>query len=509
MFCKNPLFKICCLSAILSVFLFSCSGKSHDSDNKTGSGESVLAITSTLPANGATEVAPDEPIVITFSANVNPDTVSPSSILVSDGSNQAQGRLMSSANTVTFSPGPLFSWGTTYTVTVTSGVKDRSGASLSSDYTWSFSTANQKELGRWIIVAAGWDNGAAINENGTLWGWGCNYSGQLGNGTGGDHSEEHQYDSHVPVQIGAGSNWADVSLGDHYAVAVKNDGTMWAWGDGYIGDGSTTTRKSPVRIGEGSSFSIVETSFSFYTLALTNDNSLWAWGLNTYGQFGNGTAGEGVTSRVPMEIGSSTDWAMLSAGKKHVVAIRNDGTLWAWGGNWYGQLGDGTGGDRTSDHDSHIPKRIGMEANWKIVSANGEFSLGIKTDGTLWAWGINQYGQLGDGTYETRNAPVRIGNATDWASVSAGWYHAAAIKNDGTLWAWGANKHGQLGDGTVIDKTLPVRIGSETDWHSLSSGKDFTLALKEDGTIRAWGYNNFGQVGDGTTVDKLVPTFIK
>lgn len=359
------------------------------------------------------------------------------------------------------------------------------------------------------MVAAGWDNGAAINENGTLWGWGCNYSGQLGNGTGGDHSEEHEFDSHVPLQVGAKSDWADVSLGDHYAVAVKADGTMWAWGDGYIGDGTMITRRSPVRIGEGSSWCVVEASIGYYALALTNENSLWAWGLNTYGQLGNGTAGEGLESKVPIPVGSDADWGMLSAGKKHTVAIKNDKTLWAWGGNWFGQLGDGTGGDKTSAHDSHIPKKIGSDADWRVVSANGEFTLGIKTGGTLWAWGINQYGQLGDGTNDTKSAPIKIGDATDWAFVSAGWYHAVAVKNDGTLWAWGANNHGQLGDGTAIDKNIPVHIGTDTDWDTISAGKDFTLAIKKDGTLWAWGYNNFGQVGDGTTADKLSPTRIK
>ncbi len=495
--------------ALFSIIFSNCSGSSSDSGDKGGAGESALTITSVFPAQDAVDVEPDEAVVVTFSTDIDPDTISTSTILVSNGQEQIQGGLAASANTVTFTPSPIFSWGTTYTVTVTTGVRDRGGASAAGDYSWSFTTINAKELGKWIMVAAGWDNGAAINENGTLWVWGCNYSGQLGIGTGGDHDEVHRYDSHVPIQMGVRSDWSDVSLGLHYSLAVRNDGTMWAWGDGYLGDGSTITKKLPVRIGLDSGWKSVEASMAHFSLATSTQNTVWSWGLNTYGQLGNGTAGEGQEIRLPVQIGPDTDWEMLSAGKKHVAAIKADGSLWAWGSNWYGQLGDGTGGDRTVNHDSPVPVRIGSDSDWRIVSARGESTMGIKEDGSLWAWGVNQYGQLGDGTNDAKNVPVRIGDETDWSLVAAGWYHTVAVKNDGTLWAWGANTHGQFGDGTAVDRNTPVQVGADADWSTVSAGKDLTFGIKEDGSLWAWGYNNFGQVGDGTIVDKLVPTRIK
>src|SRR3989338_2030534 len=146
--------------------------------------------------------------------------------------------------------------------------------------------------------------------------------------------------------------------------------------------------------------------------------------------------------------------------------------------------------------------------NWSSVSAGEHHTAAIKTDGTLWAWGYNASGRLGDGTTTTnRTAPTQIGTATTWSSVSAGYYHTTAIKTDGTLWAWGYNElYGQLGDGTTTNRTTPIQIVAETTWSSVSAGYYHTTAIKTDGTLWAWGYNASGRLGDGTTTDKTTPT---
>ena len=309
-----------------------------------------------------------------------------------------------------------------------------------------------------IEVSAGRYHTMAIATDGTLWAWGYNYYGQLGDGTTTDRTS--------PVRIGLASNWASVSASSSYTVAIATDGTLWAWGSnsgGQLG-GPTTSRSSPVRIGTENNWASVSVCLrgkndtSSHAMAITTDGSLWAWGGNDEGQLGDGT----TTNRAsPVRIGLANNWASVSAGGDHTVAIATDGTLWAWGSNWYGQLGDGTGGGGVLDSsgDKLTPVQIGTTRSWSSVSAGISYTVAIRADGTLWAWGSNSSGQLGDsyGT-TTIKTPVRIGAENNWVSVSAGWLHTVAIATDGTLWAWGYNSTGQLGDGTTTDRLSPVQI---------------------------------------------------
>jgi hypothetical protein len=168
--------------------------------------------------------------------------------------------------------------------------------------------------------------------------------------------------------------------------------------------------------------------------------------------------------------------------------------LWAWGNNFYGQLGDGTNTDKS------VPTRIGTATDWQSISASGSsHSVAIKTDGSLWAWGNNFSGQLGDGTNTNKSVPTRIGSDNDWLSIKCG-SRIIAIKTDGSLWAWGSNASGQLGDGTTTPKNSPIRIGQESKWQIIAGDGSHTLSIKSDGSLWAWGSNQIGQLGDGLVV---------
>jgi hypothetical protein len=197
--------------------------------------------------------------------------------------------------------------------------------------------------------------------------------------------------------------------------------------------------------------------------------SAFAWGANETGQLGNGTTTQRWTpGRV---IGTGAVWTKVSARGAHTVALKTNGTLWAWGYNEYGQLGDGTTIDRLR------PVRV-LGTGWASVTAGLGFTVGVRKDGALWAWGNNHVGELGDGTTTNRSRPVRIGTGTNWASVSAGGDHTVAVKTDGTLWAWGWNVYGRLGDGTTATRATPVRIGTDTRWVTVEVGGGHTLALR-------------------------------
>jgi alpha-tubulin suppressor-like RCC1 family protein len=207
-------------------------------------------------------------------------------------------------------------------------------------------------------------------------------------------------------------------------------------------------------------------------------------------------------------------WAgmpQVSSGGYHSVTLKSDGTLWAWGDNIHGQLGDGTTVDKST------PTQIGIDNKWVSIATGYDHTVALKSDGTLWAWGYNYFGQVGDGTTVNKSTPTQIGSDNKWVYISAGAEHTVALKSDGTLWAWGRNSKGQLGIGnntgpetcgSFACATAPTQIGTDTDWASIIAGGGHTVALKPDGTLWSWGYNGFGQLGDGTTVDKSTPTKI-
>ncbi len=293
-----------------------------------------------------------------------------------------------------------------------------------------------------------------------------------------------------------------VTGGEVHTIALKSDGTLWAWGNNaysQLGDGTTVDKNAPVQVGSDTKW-VGIAGGRYYTLALKSDGTLWGWGSNTYGQLGDGTT-TGQSS--PLKVRESNrDWLQVTMGQNHTAALKSDGTLWAWGNNQYGPLGDGTNVAK------HIPVQIGTDTKWTGTAAGLAHLVALKSDGTLWAWGNNGNGQLGDGTTTNRQTPVQVGADNNWVSISAGSAYTVALKSNGTLWAWGDNGNGQLGDGTTTNRQTPVQVGTDTKWVSVSTGYSHTIALKSDGTLWAWGNNGQGQLGDGTTTNKTSPTQI-
>jgi len=364
-------------------------------------------------------------------------------------------------------------------------------------------------------IAAGFESSFAVRDDGGLWAWGSNKLGRLGDGTTVDRVN--------PVRIL--SDVASVSAGSSHALAIKENGSLWAWGwnaEGQLGDGTSRQRLLPVEImkntaavSAGGGYNIRPasgggeiTSESAFSVAIKTDGSLWAWGDNTYGQLGNGSTRRQLS---PVEI--MKDVVVVSAGAAHTMAIKKDGSLWAWGCNAYGQLGDG------STRDKFSPVEIMKDV--AAVSAGGAHTVAVKKDGTLLAWGWNVDGQLGDGSTRQRLRPVEI--MKDAVSVSAGGGYTVistsnvsnvfieggyttAIKKDGSQWSWGSNKSGQLGDGSNRQRLTPVKI--QGDVAAISAGDEHAMALRADGSLWAWGSNVHGRLGDGTNRQRVSPTRI-
>lgn len=290
-----------------------------------------------------------------------------------------------------------------------------------------------------------------------------------------------------------------IKTGDSNAYIKKIDGTFLTWGfneSGQLGDGTLINRRSPVLL-NFSDFSNLEklSAATFHTIAIKDNGTLWAWGRNNYGELGDGTL---INKNTPTQIGTDTDWKMVASGTSS-FAIKTDGTLWAWGDNSSGQLGDGTMTNKL------VPTQIGSDTDWKEIDSRFSHVLAIKDNGTLWAWGSNYSGQLGDGTTITKIIPTQIGSDNNWKSISSGYQHSVAQKLDGSVFVWGENSDGQLGDGTNIDKHSPIPIALQGNWISIKAGGNHTIALKDNGTIWGCGGNTFFQL-DNTHINKNVFT---
>lgn len=327
-----------------------------------------------------------------------------------------------------------------------------------------------------------------------LWSWGNNSPGNLGQGDTVKRSS--------PTQVGAQVDWSQLSTSEEISFAIKTTGTLWSWGKnnrGQLGQDNTTYRSSPVQVGALTDWAQVSSGGSFCAAIKTN-GTLWSWGENYRGPLGLNIS-YSINRSSPVQVGALTDWAQVSAGRAFCAAVKTNGTLWAWGFNSNGQLGQNDRVNRSS------PVQVGALNDWARVSAGNDFCVAIKTNGTLWSWGYDQSGALGLNIFpgSARSSPVQVGALTDWSQVSGGGAFCAAIKTNGALWSWGSNSSGQLGQNNVNDLSSPVQVGALTDWAQVAVGNAFCRAIKTAGTLWSWGQNTSGQLGQNNTTNLSSP----
>ena len=329
--------------------------------------------------------------------------------------------------------------------------------------------------------------------DGTLWGWGWGNWGQLAT------TNDYEF---TPVQIGTVNDWQILRSGKKNTFAIKNNGTLWGCGSnsqGALGIGTTAINSyALVQIGSATNWSKIAPS-SVFTIALKSNGTLWAWGQNDSYEMGNGTCCSNQLT--PIQIGTDTDWVNIDVAKSVDTgfAIKSNGTLWGWGSNGEYLLG----GD-SSIPTRPVPFQINTDTDWLSISPGSSHMLALKNNGTLWTWGAGNYGQLGY-NQNVNNTPTQVGVDT-WKSVTGGLFTSFGVKTNGTLWAWGRNQNGQLGLGDATDRNTPTQVGTAINWETVAAGDNTTIATKTDGSVWVWGTNNFGEAGTGDTNPVLTPT---
>ncbi|WP_438011640.1 hypothetical protein WME89_25195 [Sorangium sp. So ce321] len=335
-----------------------------------------------------------------------------------------------------------------------------------------------------------------------FWSWGANDWGQLGDGTNTNRNKPMQEVGLLGVKALAAGGW--------HNLALLDNGAVWTWGAnnyGQLGYGHTTVTPQPTKPADVALVTGVKAiaACGWTSLALVSDGTVRAWGRNTWGNLGDGTT---TDSNRPVQVAGLAGVKAIAAGSVHSLALREDGTLWAWGLNNLGQLGDGTLTQRER------PVKVSGLGTVKAIAAGrnyegaGHYSLALLEDGTVWAWGANNWGQLGDGTNVYKLAPVKVPDLGRVKAIAAGGWHNLALLEDGTVWSWGANNWAQLGNGVtdpVARPSKPVKVLGLAGVKAISANYYHNLALLEDGTVWIWGANNYGQIGSVAVAAQPTP----
>jgi alpha-tubulin suppressor-like RCC1 family protein len=325
--------------------------------------------------------------------------------------------------------------------------------------------------------------------------WGDNSTGQLAQG----HPRGHSSLPLSPQQLG---QVTAVSGGGIYAMALLRNGTILAWGNneqGELGDGTTTERTLPVAV-KGLTHVVAISAGTETSLALLSDGTVMAWGDNESGELGNGSTGP--MSTVPVPVQGLSHVAAIIAGENFNFALRDDGTVFAWGDNSAGELGIG------SDTGSNVPVQVQGLSGVKQVASGTLHALAVLGNGTVMAWGANDSGELGTGVKNPGGSdiPVKVDLIHTAVAVAAGYNHSAALLANGRVMSWGSNQFGQLGIGTrnFLASDDPIAVAGLHTATALCAGAFNSLALRMDGTVAGWGDDSQGELGNGTTNPEVV-----
>jgi len=353
----------------------------------------------------------------------------------------------------------------------------------------------------WIHISAGQRFSCGIREGNTLWCWGAGDTGELGNGSNANETRPHQIT--FPT-----AGWTSVTAGYNHGCAIRAGGDLWCWGDnrfGALGIGPTnaevSTPRQVTRPAAGGWASVGAGLDD--TCAIRADTTLWCWGEDYDGQLGVNRITEIFRPR-PVTTPAADGWARVAVGPDHTCAVRTDATLWCWGDDWAGQLG------QNSTSDGHLPEQVSSPATdgWASVSAGAAHTCAVRTDGTLWCWGWNLFGQLGLGDAPDQELPAQVTSpaADGWTEVETGGEHTCALRGH-ALWCWGHNAYGQLGIGGTTDQTLPRRVPVPTrrGWGLVTLGDHHTCSTHTGHELWCWGENYHGELGIGGRVDQHRP----
>jgi alpha-tubulin suppressor-like RCC1 family protein len=357
-----------------------------------------------------------------------------------------------------------------------------------------------------VAIAGGTNHTHVVLADGRVLSFGDNTNGQLGDGLLASRRD-------TLVQPMPWTNVTQFAPGASHSLVVRADGTLWSCGlngNGQLGDASTTSRLTPVPVSALSSITRAAAGMA-HSLALRGDGAVFAWGLNSSGQVGDGTTTQRTT---PVALTSLSGVTALAAGDNHSIACNSGGNVFVWGLNTHGQLGDGLTANR------NVPYQLPGLTEVVAVAAGTSHSLVLKSDGSVWAWGLNSNGQLGDAGTTQRITPVQVtgaggtGYLTGVQAIAASGTHSLALKGDGTVWAWGNNTNGRLGDATTTRRTSPVQVkgvggaGFLEAVHAIAAGKAFSVAVKADGSALAWGLNTNAELGLGDLVQRTSPAIV-
>lgn len=343
----------------------------------------------------------------------------------------------------------------------------------------------------------------APSASATVFGWGENVFGQVGDGTATDRSQPVRVEG-LPRSSPRVIAIAGGHAGD-YSLALTADGTVWSWGrndKGQLGDGTAVARRKTARQIPGLTGVTAIAGSGGAGLALRGDGTLFAWGDNAFGQTGTGT--EGGIQRTPVQVHISGVEA-IAGGGGHLVALKSDGTVFGWGNNVFGAVGNGTTAVQAS------PVQVLNLTDVKAIGAGGGHSLAVRSDGTVWEWGAGPPTNPAIPIPDARTSPEQIPGIGNVTSVAAGEDFSLALKGNGTVFSWGNNVHGELGDGTKNARRSPVRVARLRNIRAIDAaglaamggpGCGHSLALARDRTVWTWGCNRSGQLGDCTTTDR-------
>jgi alpha-tubulin suppressor-like RCC1 family protein len=353
-----------------------------------------------------------------------------------------------------------------------------------------------------LAVAAGSRHACGLNPDGTAHCWGWNEDGQLGDGTTVDRLVP------TPVALPEGVRFVSIHALASFSCGLSTTGAAYCWGRnsiGQLGDGTTVDRHTPTPVAIPGGVPLVALGLGgAHGCGLAEDGRAWCWGLNEDGQLGNGRT---ISSTPwPVSVPAGVQFVSISGGIWHTCALTSVGTGYCWGRNEQGQLGDGTNTDRT------VPGPVAMPVRVRFVSltARGRGACALTEDGTVYCWGGNFSGQLGDGTRDDRNtpAPVVAPDAVRFVSAETGAAHSCARDTSGNAYCWGLNNFGQVGDGTTVMRleATVVQGPAGATFTSLAPGEQFTCGLTSGAEAYCWGDNINGQLGDGTQSGRLTPT---